>query len=166
MSLPFLFLAASIAICAMILPGISGAYVLLVLGVYHPITGLVKNLAKLQVTLEGLVQMTVFALGCAVWPADVLEDPASTLAAITRSHDGSLDGTDDWQRWQALAAADSPRQRRPSLEPKFRVMEYVSPADWTGSIPMLVMRCTRLGGRRVNHRMDRHAREARVTPSR
>ena len=52
MSLPFLFLSASVAICAMILPGISGAYVLLVLGVYHPITGLVKNLAKLQITVE------------------------------------------------------------------------------------------------------------------
>src|SRR5690606_36580796 len=34
-SLLYLFLCGSIAICAMILPGISGAFVLLILGKYH-----------------------------------------------------------------------------------------------------------------------------------
>ncbi|NQV91714.1 DUF368 domain-containing protein [Candidatus Woesearchaeota archaeon] len=34
-SLPFIFLAGAIAICAMILPGISGAFLLLLLGQYH-----------------------------------------------------------------------------------------------------------------------------------
>ncbi|MGI9473129.1 MAG: DUF368 domain-containing protein, partial [Rubripirellula sp.] len=41
--LPFLFGSAMIAICAMILPGISGAFVLLLLGAYHTVTGLIKD---------------------------------------------------------------------------------------------------------------------------
>ena len=35
-ALPLVFLAASVAICAMILPGISGAFLLLVMGMYEP----------------------------------------------------------------------------------------------------------------------------------
>ena len=92
MSLPFLFLAASVAICAMILPGISGAYVLLVLGVYHPITGLVKNLAKLQFTMEGLGADRGVRIGLCVWSAHVLAFAASTLGAGTGHDDGGPDG--------------------------------------------------------------------------
>lgn len=36
-SLPFLFLSGSVAVCAMILPGISGAFILVLLGSYKPI---------------------------------------------------------------------------------------------------------------------------------
>ncbi len=36
-SLPFVFLSGAIAICAMILPGISGSYILVILGKYHTI---------------------------------------------------------------------------------------------------------------------------------
>lgn len=38
-TLPNVFLAGGIAICAMILPGISGSFVLLVLGIYQPLLG-------------------------------------------------------------------------------------------------------------------------------
>ena len=36
-SLPFLFLSGSVAVCAMILPGISGAFILVLMGSYKPI---------------------------------------------------------------------------------------------------------------------------------
>lgn len=39
----FLFLAGAIAICAMILPGISGAFILVLLGAYKPILAAVNN---------------------------------------------------------------------------------------------------------------------------
>lgn len=38
-----LFLAGSIAICAMILPGISGSFILLLMGLYAPVVAAVKN---------------------------------------------------------------------------------------------------------------------------
>ncbi|MEQ9464535.1 MAG: DUF368 domain-containing protein [Haliea sp.] len=56
--LPGIFIAGFIAICAMILPGISGSFILILLGMYGPVLTAVKNL-DLQV-------MLVFALGAAL----------------------------------------------------------------------------------------------------
>lgn len=53
--LPGIFVAGFIAICAMILPGISGSFILILLGMYGPVLSAVKNL-QLDV-------MAVFALG-------------------------------------------------------------------------------------------------------
>lgn len=61
----YLFLSASIAICAMILPGISGAFVLLLLGVYEPVIGMVKQFFKLDLSPMLILRLTVFTLGCA-----------------------------------------------------------------------------------------------------
>ena len=52
------FVAGSIAICAMILPGISGSFMLLLMGMYAPVLAAVKGF---QVT-----ELVVFALGCGV----------------------------------------------------------------------------------------------------
>lgn len=60
------FAAATVAICAMILPGISGAFVLLLLGLYHPITELIKGLPRGEITLDGAVVISAFLAGCAV----------------------------------------------------------------------------------------------------
>lgn len=65
-ALPYTFLCGSIAICAMILPGISGAYLLLLLGKYEEVTGILKRLPKLEVGTEDLVTVAVFAAGCAI----------------------------------------------------------------------------------------------------
>lgn len=56
--LPSLFLAGAIAICAMILPGISGSFILLLLGLYSVVLGAVKDL--------NLLVLAVFASGCVV----------------------------------------------------------------------------------------------------
>lgn len=53
-----ILLAGSIAICAMILPGISGSFILLLLGMYTPILGAAKTL---DITTLGL-----FATGCVI----------------------------------------------------------------------------------------------------
>lgn len=60
------FLSAMVAICAMILPGISGAFVLLLLGVYHPVTELIKGLPRGEITLSGLLTIAAFLAGCMV----------------------------------------------------------------------------------------------------
>jgi len=52
------FIAGAIAICAMILPGISGSFILLILGMYTHVLGAVKGL-QLDV-------MVLFASGCLV----------------------------------------------------------------------------------------------------
>ncbi|HBE68299.1 MAG TPA: DUF368 domain-containing protein [Planctomycetaceae bacterium] len=60
------FLCATVAICAMILPGISGAFVLLLLGVYHPVTELIKGIPKGEFTSGGLLIVAAFLAGCLV----------------------------------------------------------------------------------------------------
>ncbi len=53
-----IFFAGCIAICAMILPGISGSFILLLLGMYTPVLGAVKSL---QIDV-----MALFAMGCLI----------------------------------------------------------------------------------------------------
>jgi putative membrane protein len=57
-SLLYLFFCGAIAICAMILPGISGAFILILLGVYEYVLDALRGL-QLDVVL-------VFAAGCAI----------------------------------------------------------------------------------------------------
>lgn len=52
----FLFLSGAIAICAMILPGISGAFILLILGKYHYIITAVSE--------RNFFILSIFSLGC------------------------------------------------------------------------------------------------------
>ncbi|WP_208029546.1 DUF368 domain-containing protein [Rhabdothermincola sediminis] len=52
------FLAGAIAICAMILPGISGSFILLMLGMYDLVLGAVND--------RQLATVAVFATGCAI----------------------------------------------------------------------------------------------------
>jgi putative membrane protein len=58
----FIFLCGCIAICAMILPGISGSFILLILGKYAYVTGAIKN----PFMLESWPIIIVFTLGCIV----------------------------------------------------------------------------------------------------
>ena len=53
-----IFMAGSVAICAMILPGISGSFLLLLMGMYQPVISAIVNF---ELTTLGL-----FALGCVV----------------------------------------------------------------------------------------------------
>lgn len=54
----FTFVAGAIAICAMILPGISGSFILLILGKYEPVLHAVSE--------RDFATLAVFALGCIV----------------------------------------------------------------------------------------------------
>ncbi|MBN2407585.1 MAG: DUF368 domain-containing protein [Elusimicrobia bacterium] len=62
-SLPFVFFSGIIAISAMILPGISGSFVLLVLGVYEHIVSSIKSFTS-TFSLESFVILAVFSSGC------------------------------------------------------------------------------------------------------
>ena len=68
----FLFLAGFVAIIAMILPGISGAFILLLLGAYEMVIGILSDLgdglAKMDtdILLSAIGRLLVFALGAIV----------------------------------------------------------------------------------------------------
>jgi len=58
----FIFFSGLVAICAMILPGISGAFILLILGKYEFITGCLKN----PFLAENFITIMIFCAGCLV----------------------------------------------------------------------------------------------------
>ncbi|MDO4628087.1 MAG: DUF368 domain-containing protein [Planctomycetia bacterium] len=63
-NLLYIFVCGAIAICAMILPGISGSYILLILGEYHHIIHRVKELAQGRTTVSDFLTLCVFGCGC------------------------------------------------------------------------------------------------------
>ncbi len=78
-SLVAVFFAAALAICAMILPGVSGAFVLLVIGMYEPIFA--------AIDARNLPVVLVFALGAGVG----LGSFAIVLKALlARAHDATM----------------------------------------------------------------------------
>jgi len=61
----FVFLSGAVAICAMILPGISGSFILLILGKYHFILKQVDDLTSGVIGRNVLI-LAVFVVGCVV----------------------------------------------------------------------------------------------------
>ena len=58
-----LFFSGILGVTAMILPGVSGAFILLVLGVYEYIINLVKNVTRLNIDINNLLDLLVFFTG-------------------------------------------------------------------------------------------------------
>lgn len=122
-----LFFAGAIAICAMILPGISGSFLLLLMGLYAVVLGAVKSL--------DLAVLTVFAAGCLVgilsfsrllsWLLSRYRD--LTLAFLTGLMLGSLNKVWPWKQtltWRI----DSHGQQVPMLQ------ENLWPAQFTSLV--------------------------------
>ncbi|MFV0506173.1 MAG: DUF368 domain-containing protein [Bacteroidales bacterium] len=71
-SLWFIFISGIIAICAMILPGISGSFILLLIGAYSIIFGKISGLLEGIRTMDSsmiasnIIPLSVFILGCAI----------------------------------------------------------------------------------------------------
>ena len=63
-NLLYIFVCGLVAICAMILPGISGSYILLILGEYAAIITRVKDLVHLKTTPGDFLTLCVFGTGC------------------------------------------------------------------------------------------------------
>ena len=93
-----LFASGAIAICAMILPGVSGAFLLNVMGQYEGIINLLAELAAGRATFESLVTLAVFACGCLAGLIGfskllrrlLVSHRESTLAVLTGAMCGSL----------------------------------------------------------------------------
>jgi putative membrane protein len=66
----YLFLAGAVAICAMILPGISGSFILLILGAYffvlNAVKGSIEQLAAGYLPLEQIGFVSLFMVGAAI----------------------------------------------------------------------------------------------------
>lgn len=59
----YLFIGGAVAICAMVLPSVSGSFVLLLLGLYNYVLGLVREVSRFQFNTTHLIQLVLFVAG-------------------------------------------------------------------------------------------------------
>lgn len=96
-SYPFVFLCGALAICAMILPGISGSFILLLLGMYKPVLDAIhdKDVGLLAVLMSGAVVGLLSFSKLLKWLFDHYEN--LTLAVLTGFIIGSLNKIWPWK---------------------------------------------------------------------
>lgn len=137
-SLVYLFVSASIAICAMILPGISGAFILLLLGVYEPVIGMIKESARGNIDLSTIVQLGVFAIGCLFGLLAfsrllnylLASHRDTAMAALIGLMIGSIG-----RLWPLQVVTPETA----GLKLKFQKFDIVSPAEYPGSVVSLIV---------------------------
>ena len=110
-SYAYIFLAGFIAICAMILPGISGSFILLLMGAYPIVLGSIKDLLSAlkdgdsALIIDNGITIGVFATGCIIGLLSFArlvsflfkKAPEITLAVLTGFLVGSLNKVWPWK---------------------------------------------------------------------
>lgn len=106
------YLSGAVAICALILPGLSGSFILLLLGMYQVVIPAVKETLKLN--FDYLVTTLSFALGCLTgviafsnllsWTFKKYKN--QTLAILTGFMIGSLNKVWPWQQVLSVKTSD------------------------------------------------------------
>lgn len=134
----FVFLAGMVAICAMILPGISGAFILLLMGKYKYIVGAISDFdIKVLIT---------FALGCGTgllsfshvlsWMFKKYHD--LTVALLTGFMIGSLRKVWPWQvttKWRT----NSHGEEVPFIQEPVLPSDYVGESYLVGAIALAIL---------------------------
>lgn len=136
-SMWFLFISGAIAICAMILPGISGSFILLILGSYKVVIDAVKGLE--------IKEILIFGAGCIVgllsfsrllkWLFAKYQN--TTIAILTGFLLGSLNKLWPWKENTQLLYTHSDGKQD-------FLQENISPfsldnAQWTGTIGFFIL---------------------------
>lgn len=139
-TLPMIFLAGAIAICAMILPGISGSFILVLLGLYATVLGAVRSF--------DLTLLTVFALGCLAGMLSfsrlvswlLLHARSATMAVATGLLIGSLNKVWPWKQtltWRENShGAMEPMQQANLLPANYEALTG-APSHWLGGLALM-----------------------------
>ena len=112
----FIFITGAIAICAMILPGISGSFILLILGKYKYIMGVISDLTSGINVTENIIIIAVFGIGCAVGILSfskflhwlLAKYKRQTILVMVGFITGSLVKVWPWANMETIAASQFP----------------------------------------------------------
>lgn len=129
----FTFVSGAIAICAMILPGISGSFILLILGKYEQILEAVSN--------KDILTLGVFALGCVIGILSfsrviswlLKRYYATTIGLLSGFMLGSMNKLWPWKIVTAYRTSSSGEQK-PFLTENLLPTQYL---DQTGLEPLI-----------------------------
>ena len=112
----FIFISGAIAICAMILPGISGSFILLILGKYEYMMGTIADIVSGKGNLTDFAVVVVFVLGALIgiiafskflhWLLERYHRP--TLLVLAGFIIGSLVKVWPWSDMATVAASQYP----------------------------------------------------------
>ena len=108
-TLPFIFLCGAIAICAMILPGISGSFILVLLGKYHYILDAVGRFDLVVLIVFGAGTAAGITLFVRLLNWLLKHHHELTMAALTGLMIGSLRKIWPWKAPRDLASPDLDR---------------------------------------------------------
>ncbi len=97
-SVLFLFISGALAICAMILPGISGSFILVLLGAYKPIINAIKTLDFKTIAIVGVGAIVGLLSFSRVLKYLFNHHKNSTLAVLTGFIIGSLNKIWPWKK--------------------------------------------------------------------
>lgn len=111
----FIFISGAIAICAMILPGISGSFILLILGKYQYIMGVISDLVSGVNIGQNLLIIGTFGIGAVVGILSfskflhwlLARWQKETMIVLAGFIIGSLVKVWPWSNPEALAQADA-----------------------------------------------------------
>ncbi|KAF0567590.1 membrane protein [Psychrobacter nivimaris] len=131
-SLPYLFFAGAIAICAMILPGISGSFILLLLGAYDAVLEAVDtmNLSAIFTVIAGMAAGLLLFTRALKWLLSHYYQ--ATLALLTGFIAGSLIKVWPW-KVDALGSLNT--------EAVHNVMpwQYPTGAQWSTTVGLMLL---------------------------
>ena len=161
-SLWFIFLSGAIAICAMILPGISGSFILLILGKYQYIMGVITALvgnigalwgsseASAAIFWESLAVMAIFGIGAVVGILGFSKLPhwmlarwhKETLIVLAGFIIGSLVKVWPWSNTEAIVRSQFPEVADLAETAEIaRYQSLIDPQIWSAVIFAIVGFC-------------------------
>ncbi|TXG34518.1 DUF368 domain-containing protein [Seonamhaeicola maritimus] len=130
----FLFLAGALAICAMILPGISGAFILVLLGAYQPVLEALNNKDIKTILIIGLGAIVGLLLFSKLLKWLFKNYHNLTLAILTGFILGSLNKIWPWKKVLSFRT-NSKGEQVPFLE------ESISPLSFEGDNQLAIAVC-------------------------
>ena len=132
------FLSGSIAICAMILPGISGSFILVMLGMYGPVLSAVTDRDLLSLAVFGVGAVIGLALFSQILHRALRDHYNSVMAALIGLMLGSLRVLWPWPRGVDSTALEAPD-------------EAVAAAIGVAILAFVVVMAIDALGRRIGH---------------
>ncbi len=135
--LPYLFMSGALAICAMILPGISGAFILVLLGSYKTVLDAVheRNLQVLLATGLGAVFGLLSFARLLKWMFSRFKD--ATLALLTGFILGSLPKIWPWK--EVLETRVFGDKVVPVSEANVAPWNYAGNPQWAGALLLAIL---------------------------
>ncbi|MGK0525434.1 MAG: putative membrane protein [Pseudomonadales bacterium] len=114
------FCAGAVAICAMILPGISGSFILVIVGMYAPVLAAIKSfdIAMLLLFMAGCVLGLLSVARLITWAFKAYHDPV--LALLTGFMIGALNKVWPWKEtltWRTNSSGEQVPLSEVSISP-------------------------------------------------